>query len=379
MPSSQSHYPWTRELRHYQTLTLLSLAKAQQRAILSLQECLEISWLDMDEQETRKAITFFHNLNLILRYQTDELDMLVIVELKPILDLVSLLIAFVQYQWGEFRDFFGIDLPPGAREHFQQHVLWPTTLSDCFKYPCSSSTLTLCISLLRSKAIAVTECVLRYAPMVEEFKIMSELSCPWIVRLRTRCVYQNLYSPLPPGFSPALIVLLLSSDSFTIVRGMRQYRNIFVLHYHKGGVITIVEKHDQLEIYYSFKDSECSVIRSLILKAILETEKRLSFDVDSITIEDSFPCSCNPSRKFRHIVCKPMSDPPIAECEENLKSCKLGEHELRWLSSGMWYTDYFKSVVRKKLTHVHIIARALEILVVHNRSCAFDKKINFWQ
>ena len=72
-----------------------------------------------------------------------------------------------------------------------------------------------------------------------------------------------------------------------------------------------------------------------------------------------------------------MSDPPIAECEENLKSCKLGEHELRWLSSGMWYTDYFKSVVRKKLTHVHIIARALEILVVHNRSCAFDKKINF--
>ena len=47
----------------------------------------------MDEQETRKAITFFHNLNLILHYQTDELDMLVFVELKPILDLVSLLIG----------------------------------------------------------------------------------------------------------------------------------------------------------------------------------------------------------------------------------------------------------------------------------------------
>ena len=61
-------------------LSLLSSSKAQQRAILSLQECLDIGRsLDMDEQETRKAITFFHNLNLILHYQTDELDMLVII------------------------------------------------------------------------------------------------------------------------------------------------------------------------------------------------------------------------------------------------------------------------------------------------------------
>ena len=51
--------------------------KAKQRAILSLQECLDIGRsLDMDEQETRKAITFFHNLNLILHYQTKALDSL---------------------------------------------------------------------------------------------------------------------------------------------------------------------------------------------------------------------------------------------------------------------------------------------------------------
>ena len=325
-------------------LTLLSLAKAQQRAILSLQECLDISRsLDMDEQETRKAITFFHNLNLILHYQTDELDMLVIVELKPILDLVSLLIGSSFINEENLHDFFGIDLPAGAREHFQQHGCFDRqTLAECFKFPELLNVDKFIHLLAEVKAIAVIErsnaffmpCVLRYASKAEECKTMSELSCPWIVRLRTQCGYQDLYAPLPPGFSPALIVLLLSFDSFRIVRGMRQYRNIFVLHYHKGGVITIVEKHDQLEIYYSFSDSECSVIRSFILEAILETEKRLSFDVDSITIEDSFPCSCSPSREFRHILCKPISEPPIAECEENRKSCKLRKHELRWLSSG---------------------------------------------
>ena len=88
-------------------LSLLSSSKAQQRAILSLQECLDIGRsLDMDEQETRKAITFFHNLNLILHYQTDELDMLVIINLKPILDLVSLTIGVSFINEDELHDLF---------------------------------------------------------------------------------------------------------------------------------------------------------------------------------------------------------------------------------------------------------------------------------
>ena len=92
-------------------LSLLSSSKAQQRAILSLQECLDIGRsLDMDEQETRKAITFFHNLNLILHYQTDELDMIVIINLKPILDLVSLTIGVSFINEDELHDLFGIDL-----------------------------------------------------------------------------------------------------------------------------------------------------------------------------------------------------------------------------------------------------------------------------
>ena len=182
-------------------------------------------------------------------------------------------------------------------------------------------------------------CVLRYASKKEECKIMKgQLSCPWIVRLSTRCGSQELYVPLPPAFSPTLIVLLLSSHLFSIVSGLRQYRNIFVLHYRNGGDVTIIERQLQLEIYYSFSDSECSAIRSFIRKTVLETEKRLSFDVDSITIEDSFPCSCSssPQRESHHILCKPTSGPPRAQCELTRMNCELKQQDLRWLSpAGM--------------------------------------------
>ena len=331
-------------------LTLLSEAKAKKRAILSLQECLDIGWsLDMDEQETRKAITFFHNLNLILHYQTEELDMLVIVELKPILDLVSLLIGSSFINKDELLHFFSVKLPAGVREHFQQYGCFDQqTLENCFKFPDLLSAKAFIHLLAEIKAIAVIEkanaffmpCVLRYASEAEKSKIVSDLPYPWIVRLKVQRGYQNFYTPLPPGFSPTLIVLLLSSDSFSIneINNVRQYRNIFVLQYHDRGYVTIVERQDQLEIYYSFRDSDCSAIRSLVREAILETEKRLSFDVDTIIIEDSFPCSCNPQKESRHILCKPIPESHAHDvlCEVTRKLCELKEHELRWLSSGMY-------------------------------------------
>ena len=320
-------------------LSLLSSSKVKQRAILPLQESLDIGRsLDMDEQETRKAITFFHNLNLILHYQS-----LVIIELKPILDLVSLLIGMSFINEDDLYDLFGIDLPAGAKEHFQQHGCFDRhTLAECFQFPRLLNAETFINLLAEVKAVAIIEksneffmpCVLRYASKEQEREITTdvELIVSWIVRLRTRVGGRELYIPLPPAFSPTLIVLLLSSHLFSVVNGQQQYRNIFVLQYRKGGDVTIIERQLQLEMYYSFSDSECSVIRSIIREVVLETEKRLSFDVVSITIEDSFPCSCNPlQRESRHILC--TGPPARAQCELTRKRCVLREQELRWLQS----------------------------------------------
>ena len=331
------------------------LSEAEQRATLPLQECLDIGRsLNMDEQETRKAITFFHNLNLILHYQTKALDDLVIIKLKPILDLVSLLIGVSFFSKDELLRFFGIDLPSDIRECFQQYgFLGQQSLEKCFNGKFSDPlNAKAFISLLAEvKAVAIFEksnaffmpSVLRYASKEEESKIMNErhLFCPWMVRLRIQCDDQELYVPLPPAFSSTLIVLLMSSELFCVIDSQRQYRNIFSLGFHTGDVV-IIEKQVQLEIYCSFSDNECFHLRSLVREAILESEERLSFDVASITIEDSFPCSCIPQRECRHILCKPStSEPPRAMCEHSKIICNLTDQELFWLPPGMLSLNFY--------------------------------------
>ena len=333
-------------------LTLLSSAEDKQRAILSWQECLAIGRsLDMDEQETRKAIMLFHNLNLIFHYQTEELDnCFVIVDLKPIFDLVSYLIGVSFIDEDELHDLFGIDLPAGVKDHFQNHGCFDKeTLEKRFlgKFPELLSAKAFIDLLAKVKAIAIINesnaffmpCVLRYASREEERKITKDHSCPWIVRLRISLGYTKDYVPLPPSLSPTLIVLLLSSDSFNIDKesDRHQYRNIFTLQFNDEGDVIIVERQLQLEIYYSFSDNECYEIRSHILEAILETKKRLGI-ADDVKIEESFPCSCSSQTENlqpRHILCKPTSGPPHVQCNLKRKKCDLNKQELRWLVQGM--------------------------------------------
>ena len=349
-------------------LSLLSEADTQQSAILTRQKCLEIGRShEMDEQETRKATAFFHKLNLILHYQTKKLDNFVIIKLEPIFELVSRLIGVSFFNKEELDKFFNIDLSPCVREQFQQQgYLVQQTLEEIFKSVDSESKLFVknvqfpgskdfgavaFIDLLAEvKAVAIIKseprsvfmpCVLRYASKEEEGKIMKKLflnngkNYPWIVRLKCGGSHK-FYVPLPPGFSPTLVVLLLSSDSFSIEDSCQQYRNIFVLHYTNGGDVAIIERQLQLEVYYSFNDRECYAIRSHIRKTILETENRLSFDVVNIDIEDSFLCSCHPRKESRHIPRKSSSGSHYeAECVlERNKPRYIWKQELRWLSPG---------------------------------------------
>ena len=349
------------KLRWFGFYLQLQTEAKRQRAILSLQECLDIgSSLDMDEQETRKAITFFHNLNLILHYQTDSLDSIVIINLKPVFDLVSRLIGISCFKVNELKKYFNIELNSDIRSEFQKcGQLDEQTLKESFHIPEPLDAVAFIDLLAEVKAVAIIEkskprsffmpCVLNYA-LNEEDKIMKNLSHPLILRLRCERKPKHEYVPLPPSFSPTLIVLLLSSGSFSIGND-QQYRNIFVLcRFGNKGIVTIIERRVQLEIYYSFDIiSEYSLIRSDVHKAILETEKRLSFDTESITIEDSFPCSCSPLiPNSRHIPCKPALDHHEAdhersrrhtynkaECEQIKEARQLKKKELRWLSSGM--------------------------------------------
>ena len=75
-----------------------------------------------------------------------------------------------------------------------------------------------------------------------------------------------------------------------------QYRNVMSICYVGGGHVYFIERSHQLEIYYSWDEEspeKCSVIRSEIMKALVETEEKLCYKPDILTKGDVFICSCN--------------------------------------------------------------------------------------
>ena len=325
----------------------------QLRDILLLQECVDIgSSLGMDEQETMKAIKFFHNLNLILHYQTKSLGSIIIINLKPVFNLVSCLIGISCFKDNELSKYFNIDLNYLARRDFQKYgqINEQALKESKLKFPKPLDAAAFVDLLAEVKAVAIIEkskprsffmpCVLN-STQSEEYKIKKELTHPLILRLRSKRTPIHDYVPLPPGFSPTLIVFLLSSDKFNIDPNVQQYRNIFVLRRTGNNAsVTIIERRVQLEIYYSFDgydDREWYYIRHNVCVAICNVKKTLGFDEESIYIEDSFPCSCNPPLpNSRHIPCEPAPGQPIcrANCIKIDKPCGFMRQELRWLSLG---------------------------------------------
>ena len=331
-------------------LSLLSSAEDKQRAILSMKECLDIGRsLDMNNQETKEALMLFHDLNLIFHCLRSELDSFVIIKLEFIFELVSCLICGPE---SELCGHFGIKLPHGVRKDFQEYGRLNQEILEKYfrcKFPKPFNAKD-CVSLLAElKAIAITDkstnaffmpCVLRYASTEEESNI-STRHCPWIIRLVSKIDGRKNVVPLPPSFSPTLIVLLLSRTSFSIDKA--QYRNIFTLQFSDRGDVIIIERQLQLEIYYSFSservDSECFDISTDIREAIRRTKKQLSIP-DTVKIEESFPCSCSPQTEDKpqalHTLCQTISgEPPCARCSITKYECALNPQELRWIVQGV--------------------------------------------
>ena len=72
------------------------------------------------------------------------------------------------------------------------------------------------------------------------------------------------------------MILLSISSLFSTDRRYRQYRNMIKLRYKRGGFVYLIERHLQLEIYFSFYEQllrECATIRNLVLESIRLTEK----------------------------------------------------------------------------------------------------------
>ena len=115
-------------------LSMLTIAEKDGKAILTLSECYRLGdSLEMDKSETKKAIQFFHDISLIMHFDTPKLRDSVIIDTKPVLNKLSRLITLSFLNEDFLAEHYDdIVLPDGAKKLLQHHGRFTrSTLESC--------------------------------------------------------------------------------------------------------------------------------------------------------------------------------------------------------------------------------------------------------
>ena len=331
-------------------LSILTIAEDEQRAVLTLDECYKLGGtLGMDKSETKQAIQFFHDISLIMHFDTPKLRDSVI-NTKPVLNKLSRIISVSFLDEDFLSDHYDIELPSRAKELLQYHGRFSRdTLEKCVQFT-EPITLQFFLDILEHVKIAVAidkksstnnesmyfmPCALSYVPEAS----VSHSSPPWVIRLRVKPGIEDDYIPIPVGYLPAVVVFLLTefSSHFSTNLHQRQYRNMIKLRYNRGGFVYLIERHLQLEIYFTLckqLPQDCATIRDHVLKSISLTEEKLHIIQEgegAITKVDSFLCSCGKGSAHHTCAYNPLSRMECTESEDTGERCKLDPQHKLWL------------------------------------------------
>ena len=187
-------------------LSMLTIAEKDGKAILTLSECYRLGdSLEMDKSETKKAIQFFHDISLIMHFDTPKLRDSVIIDTKPVLNKLSRLITLSFLDEDFLAEHYDdIVLPDGAKELLQHHGRFTrSTLESCVEFS-ESIPLQFFVDILEHvKIVAAIDqtseyfmpCALPYATE------MPHSSHPWVIRLRVRRGVDEVVCSYPSGLS----------------------------------------------------------------------------------------------------------------------------------------------------------------------------------
>ena len=360
-------------------LSMNKMAEMEEKAVLHIDECIQLGEkLDMDKSETIEAIYFFHNIGQIMYFGTSyrmshdtscKLGDFVIVKDEPVLERVSKLLSVpftrrdsFNGNFSKYKRLFSEKAPSFPPEEstlsdetqtkFQQYGEFDP--KDLQFLQLTEIELEFFLAMLEYvKAIAKTTtgnyfmpCALPYTPASKQEILDRYSEYVWIIKFE-RVLEETLeFIPVPVGYLPALLVILLTHfDKFFATSGKHQYRDCITLIYKDFWNICIVEHHLQLEVYFTGCEftTECSDIRMNVLEAMKETDMRLRIDQLSINKIDCFLCSCGEG-SYHHL-CTYRSN--IVECEEHPEPClELNDNQRIWIQSGIYNASIHIYIVK---------------------------------
>ena len=364
-------------------LSLMKMAKMKNKAILSIKgdECFELAEsLGMEKRETIEAIKFFHDIGLMMHFDGNaDLKDYVVVNDKPVLVKISQLLSVSFIKIEAFTKLFSSshkqshqsffsetpsgETPPGetslsynTQQTLQKYGRFSRYYAKKFLNLTEKELDFFLKMLVHINAIAETvkneeyfmPCALPYKEEPEH-----PYEFPWIIRFRMKMERAGVsvgmnYIPPPVGYLPALVVILVTefSDEFSYQsNNERQYRNSITLAYKTDWRICIIERHLQLEFYFSggckFR-TEFLNIRQCILKAISLTEKKLQI-ADTVKRLDCFLCTCGKGSSSSSVLdCKAVhvcvcyydqENGYYAVCDESHQSMDVDPKCLFWMKA----------------------------------------------
>ena len=185
-------------------LSLLTIAEEQHAAVLNIHDCYKLGdFLGMKKNETQQAIHFFHDISLLMHFDTPKLRNFVIINTKPVLKTVSQLIS-VSFLDTDFLARQKILITLETKKQLQCYGFF--NLSTLKKYLDYKITAELLLDVLEHvKLIAVIAqgttleyfmpCALSYAPESDLSLCISRSPYPWVIRLKQRQGVKNVSIP----------------------------------------------------------------------------------------------------------------------------------------------------------------------------------------
>ena len=311
------------------------------KSIIPIEEALSIGErYGMNEEETKQALRYFHDVGLKLYYP--EVTGVVFIDPQPILEILSQLLALTYIDDVKCRDLILIEPLPlsvtnNLKEGFFNKDIFDHLKSkeDVFSQP-QFQLPNLVELLLHLHIITKVEddekesYFIPYALPSYNNLVAPQLTRakPLLIVWRKQKCKSKQTLPVPQGIFPLTIVHLLNQEKFEIppsTQDYYKYRDAMSLKitFSDSHILYIINRYTHIEVYFAGPPEHCPQVRQLVIKAIDRSTEKMHMNHNHVTafscpkdkncycIVDKFPsvtnCTCRGStdiiRNDQHYWC----------------------------------------------------------------------------
>ena len=266
---------------------------------ITLKEALDIGEkYEMNEEDTKLALNYLHNVTLIL-YYPEVLDGVVFTDPQPILEFISQLLALTYINDTEAlnsmsakdKKFSLADINELKNGFFKEELFHKLESSKMFSSKFNSSKL-LKLLLYLNIIAEVQEKNEYFIPYALPSYSTRNLSLPQENANHSkplRILYwkePDQILPIPQGIFPLVIVHLLKQTNYKVAVHSRdepeyyKYRDAMSLwiEINSYDLIHIINNFTYIEVYYTGPMKDCSIVRELVIKAVKDSSNAINIE-----------------------------------------------------------------------------------------------------